>query len=100
MNRKWTAIEDDLLLGLKASDNTWKQISEFLGIPKSTCVDRYSKLMQTAVEWDKEMDEKLEKAYQKRREEMWKGIAGDIKVPWKAAEARMWDLGRKKFVKR
>ena len=100
MNRKWTTVEDNLLLELKASDNTWKQISEFLGTPKSTCIYRYSKLIQKAVKWDKEMDENLEKAYRKRREEIWKGIAGDIQVPWRAAEARMWDLGMKKFVKR
>jgi hypothetical protein len=29
---------------------------------------------------------------------MWKGMAGDLEIGWKAAE-RMWSLGHKRFVK-
>lgn len=56
--------------------------------------------MKKAVGWDQEMDHKLLQSYQKRREEMWKGVATDLGVPWRAAEDRVWDLGKKKFVKR
>jgi hypothetical protein len=31
---------------------------------------------------------------------MWKGVATDLGVPWRAAEDRVWDLGKKKFVRR
>lgn len=84
---------------LKASGNTFKQISEFMGIPQTNCFNRHGKLMRNAIEWDDELNKRLEKAYQKRREEMWKGIATDLGVPWKAVEDHTWDLGKKKFVR-
>ena len=71
-----------------------------MGIPTTNCYRRYNKLITEAVEWNDEMDRKLEAAYHKRREEMWKGIAADLEIPWKAAEGRAWDLGKKKFVKK
>lgn len=98
--RTWSSDDDSTLLGLKASGSNWKQISEQLEVPCTTCRERYNKLMKKAVTWDKQMDEKLERAYQRHREQMWKNVANDIGIPWRAAEDRMWDLGKKKFVKR
>ena len=63
-------------------------------------MERYNKLMKKAVGWNDEMDQQLLKSYQKRREEMWRGVAADLGVPWRAAEDRVWDLGKKKFVRR
>jgi hypothetical protein len=45
------------------------------------------------------MDQNLLQSYQKRREEMWRGVAADLGVPWKAAEDHAWDLGKKKCVR-
>jgi len=87
------------LLGLKANGQTWTQISEFLDIAKTTCRERYNRLVKKTVGWDQEMDQKLLQSYQKRREEMWRGVASDLGIPWRAAEDRVWDLGKKKFVK-
>lgn len=56
-------------------------------------------LMKTAVVWNKDLDEKLEKLYKLRREDIWKGIANDMGIPWRAVEDRHWDLGRKKLAK-
>jgi hypothetical protein len=56
--------------------------------------------MKKAVGWNDEMDQQLLQSYQKRREEMWRGVAADLGVPWRAAEDRVWDLGKKKFVRR
>lgn len=64
----------------------------------TTCHRRYHELMVKAVEWDEKMDEKLRKTYQKHRDKVWEAIAGELGVPWRAAENRAWDLGKKKIV--
>ena len=64
-------------------------------IPPTTCSDRYNKLMRDAVEWDKDLDQKLRKAYSQFREEMWKRVSEQIGVPWRAAEDRALNLGKK-----
>ena len=55
--------------------------------------------MKTAVQWNKDLDQKLEKLYRVRREDLWKGIANDMGIPWRAVEDRHWDLGRKTLAK-
>ena len=95
MFRKWTAKDDEVLLGLKNSGNTYTQISEFMQIPPSTCKDRYNKLMRDAVKWDDDLDQKLRKAYTQFREEMWKRVGEQVGVPWRAAEDRGMNLGKK-----
>ena len=92
----WSAQEDQLCIELKNSGNTWVQVSKMLGRPESTCRAHYHALCKKLVEWDDEMDRKLEKYYQRRREEMWKGFERELGVPWKAAEDRMWDLQKTK----
>jgi len=68
-----------------------------LGIPRTTCHYHYSKLMTNAVEWDEDMDKKLRIAYQKHRDGFWEEVGRELGVPWRAAEARAWDLGKKKI---
>ena len=58
------------------------------------------------------MDGKLEKGYVICREEMWKRVAkqvffdggsdsgGGAGVNWRAVEDRVWELGKKRFVKK
>jgi hypothetical protein len=84
---------------LKSSGNTWSQISQFLEIPASTCIDRYNKLMKRSIVWDEELDAKIHKAYLKHREAMWKAVGNEVGVPWRAAEDRAWDLGKKSLVR-
>jgi crotonobetainyl-CoA:carnitine CoA-transferase CaiB-like acyl-CoA transferase len=96
--RKWSTDDDEVLLGLKGSGNTWKQIAEFMDRPYTTCYDRYTKLVKKTVEWDDELNSKLEKLYQKRREELWRGIANELGAPWKAVEDHAFDLGKKRLV--
>jgi DNA-binding transcriptional MerR regulator len=98
-NRTWSPDDDSLLISLRDKGRTFQEISESLDRPRTTCLMRFNMLMKTSVSWDKEMDQKLEKAYQKHRESMWKGVAAELDVPWRAAENRAWDLGKKKFVK-
>lgn len=87
-------------MGLKASGNTWEQIAEFMKIPRTTCLDRHNKLVKKAVVWDNELNQRLEKMYQKRREEIWRGIGAELGIPWKAVEDHAFDLGKKKLVGR
>ena len=96
----WTQEMDDELLRLKASGNTFKKIGELFNLPRTTCQDHYYKLMKKGVEWDENMDKKLEMAYQKHRDQVWVAVAGELGVSWRAAEDRAWDLGKKRFVKR
>ena len=88
------------MVGLKSTGHTFKQISEYLEIAQTTCVERYNKLMKTAVGWDKEMDKKLEKAYLKHRDKIWEAVGGELGIPWRAAEDRAFDLGKKRLAKR
>jgi len=88
-----------MLLGLKSSGHTWQQISTFMEIPPTTCVERHNKLIKKSVVWDKELDVKVKKAYLKHREAMWQAVASEVGVPWRAAEDRAWDLGKKSLVK-
>lgn len=85
---------------MKSNGKTWKEIAEFLDIPRTTCRDRYDKLVQKATVWDDEMDHQLQKAYQQSREAMWKLVGEKVGVPWRAVEDRVWTLGRKKIFKK
>jgi len=85
---------------LKASGSTWKHISDFLEIAPTTCLERYNKLMKTAVGWDDEMDKKLEKAYLKHRDKVWEAVGSELGIPWRAAEDRAFDLGKKRLAKK
>lgn len=100
----WTQDEDTILLGLKSNGSTWKQISEALDIPVTTCRERYHKLVAKETDWTEELDMKLERAYVICREEMWKRIArivdGAGGVNWRAVEDRVWELGKRRFVKK
>ena len=51
-------------------------------------------LMKTAVEWNKDLDEKLEKLYKLRREDIWKGIANDMGIPWRAGGGPSLGFGK------
>ena len=68
----------------------------------TSCRRRYQVLTTKGVTWDDEMDEKLEKAYQRGKEAFWQGLAKGLGegVTWRAAEDRAWDLGKKRFVKK
>jgi hypothetical protein len=55
------------------------------------------------------MDVKLEKGYGICREEMWKRVGKQVfdggsehggGVSWRAVEDRVWELGKKRFVKK
>ena len=85
---------------MRSNGKTWKEVSDFFDIPSTTCIEHYNKLVTKTTVWDEDMDHKLEKAYQQGREEMWTGVAQRVGVPWRAAEDRVWDLGKKKFVKK
>ena len=69
-------------------------------VPSTTCRERHNILMKNEVDWDRELDQRLEKAYMKRREDMWKPIAGELGVSWRAAEDRLWELGKKRFARK
>jgi len=56
--------------------------------------------MKKSVVWNKELDVKVKKAYLKHREAMWQAVASEVGVPWRAAEDRAWDLGKKSLVKK
>jgi folate-binding Fe-S cluster repair protein YgfZ len=96
----WSNAQDNLLIELKNNGATWVEVSKSIGRPQTTCLDRYTVLCKNSVEWDDEMDKRLEKYYQKRRESMWKGVEEELGMSWKAAENRMWDLRRKKVEKK
>jgi Myb-like DNA-binding domain len=98
--RKWTPKEDEVLIKLKSEGHTWAEISKFFNKPATTCGSHYTVLMKNAVEWNPELDQKLENAYLRHRDSMWKAIGSELEIPWRAAEDRMWDLGKKKFVKK
>ena len=87
-------------MGLKSNGKGLTKIAELMYIPYTCCWRRYNELMAKGVDWNAELDQKLKKSYQIRREEMWKSVADDIGVPWRAAEDRAWDLGKKGFVKK
>jgi hypothetical protein len=59
-------------------------------------------LVTKGVEWTDAMDARLEKVYQRFREEFWRRAAEEVGggVGWRGAEERMWDLGRKRFVRK
>jgi len=76
------------------------KISEMLDIPHTTCVRRYNELVRQSVEWDAEMDKNLEKSYQNHRSQMWELIARDLGTEWRAVEERVFNLGKKRFVKK
>jgi hypothetical protein len=59
---------DNELIGLKVNGNSLTKIGELLSLPRTTCAIHYYKLMQKRVEWDENMDKKLEMAYQKHRD--------------------------------
>jgi len=46
------------------------------------------------------MDKKLEKAYLKHRDKIWEAVGGELGIPWRAAEDRAFDLGKKRLAKR
>jgi len=71
-----------------------------MGIPVMTCSDHFNQLMKNSTEWNEEMDQKFVKSYQSRRAEIWKGIAKDLGIPWRAVEDRAYDLGKKKLARK
>jgi len=97
---KWTSDEDQLLRGLRDGGTPWNQIAQQLGIPKTNCLRRYNTLAKAAVEWDKEMDDRLLESYVRHRKDLWSRIEADLKVPWLSIEDRIFDLGKKKCLRK
>jgi hypothetical protein len=85
---------------MRSNGRTWIEVSEFLDLPNTTVRERYNKLIKKSTVWDEDMDRELKQAYQQVRQDMWKLVANKVGVPWRAAEDRIWDLGKKEFVRK
>ncbi|KAK3304543.1 myb-like DNA-binding domain-containing protein [Chaetomium strumarium] len=98
---KWSAEENALIIELRGSGMKWDDISKHLpGRSAISCRLHYQNYLERRSEWDEERKNKLARLYERFKPEMWRQVAEELAVPWRAAEAMHWQLGEDEMARR
>ncbi|KAI1107331.1 hypothetical protein F4804DRAFT_196565 [Jackrogersella minutella] len=98
---KWTSEEDRLIIELRRGAMKWDDISRRLpGRSAISCRLHYQNYLERRGEWNEEKKNKLARLYDRLKEEMWFGVASEMEIPWRAAEAMHWQLGEADMARR
>ncbi|KAH6881136.1 hypothetical protein B0T10DRAFT_446166 [Thelonectria olida] len=98
---KWCPEEDALIIELRGGRMKWEDISKRLpGRSAISCRLHYQNYLERRSEWDEERKNKLARLYERFKPEMWAKVAGEMAVPWRAAEAMHWQLGESDMARR
>ncbi|KAJ9641782.1 hypothetical protein H2199_004994 [Coniosporium tulheliwenetii] len=98
---KWNKDDDVIITELRGSGMKWEDISKrFPGRSAMSCRLRYQNYIERRNEWDDEKKNKLARLYERFKKEMWEGIAKEMGVPWRTAEAMHWQLGELQMAER
>ncbi|KAI5800300.1 hypothetical protein DFH27DRAFT_463861, partial [Peziza echinospora] len=98
---KWTAEEDAIIIDLRQKGRKWNDISEALpGRSPLSCRLHYQNYLERRPEWDEARKNQLSMIYERLKPQMWSELAGEMKIPWRAAEAMHWQLGEEDMARR
>ncbi|KAK4655840.1 hypothetical protein QC762_305940 [Podospora pseudocomata] len=97
---KWSTEEDNKIINLRGQGNEWDDISKLLpGRSSVSCRLHYQNYLEQP-RWDEERKNSFARKYERLKSEMWTIRAKEMQVPWRAAEAMNWKLGKIEMVRR
>ncbi|CAP70528.1 uncharacterized protein PODANS_3_5940, partial [Podospora anserina S mat+] len=97
---KWSTEEDNKIINLRGQGNKWDDISKLLpGRSSVSCRLHYQNYLEQ-LKRDEERKNEFARKYERLKSEMWTILAKEMPVPWSAAEAMHWKLGKTEMARR
>ncbi|KAL8699966.1 MAG: hypothetical protein Q9224_001179 [Gallowayella concinna] len=83
---------------LRGQGMKWEDIArQFVGRTNIACRLRYQNYLEKRHKWTDGEKANLAIQYERRKEEMWKDIADELRIPWRACEDMHWKLGQEEM---